>query len=164
MLVHDRLLPRLEHDRPCVLATRAVLREDFRPALPRAFDADAAMHTVRPYVGWAAGRNDLDGDRAVNDELRVRAVARDDELERPMRGRHAAIAEVPAQQERVGPRISRPPHDEHMFASTSDGSAAATDYNDAPRGDWSNGEDGGLQNRKSGFDSLVPRWLLDLME
>ena len=31
-------------------------------------------------------------------------------------------------------------------------------YNDAPRGDWSNGEDGGLQNRKSGFDSLVPRW------
>ena len=25
------------------------------------------------------------------------------------------------------------------------------------RGDWSNGEDGGLQNRKSGFDSLVPR-------
>src|SRR6185436_2694913 len=24
-------------------------------------------------------------------------------------------------------------------------------------GDWSNGEDGGLQNRKSGFDSLVPR-------
>lgn len=24
-------------------------------------------------------------------------------------------------------------------------------------GDWSNGEDGGLQNRRSGFDSLVPR-------
>ncbi len=26
-----------------------------------------------------------------------------------------------------------------------------------PGGDWSNGEDGGLQNRRSGFDSLVPR-------
>src|SRR4051794_31285476 len=30
---------------------------------------------------------------------------------------------------------------------------------DGKLGDWSNGEDGGLQNRRSGFDSLVPRFM-----
>jgi hypothetical protein len=49
---------------------------------------------------------------------------------------------------------------ERMFPPTSDGRASARVYNRGTEhspGDWSNGKDGGLQNRRSGFDSLVPR-------
>src|SRR5215203_1180119 len=42
-----------------------------------------------------------------------------------------------------------------MFARRSD--RTATIAQPAGLGDWSNGHDGGLQNRRLGFDSLVPR-------
>jgi HAD superfamily hydrolase (TIGR01509 family) len=45
---------------------------------------------------------------------------------------------------------------EHMFVSSADG-AAPRRLESAASGDWSNGYDGGLQNRRLGFDSLVPR-------
>ena len=61
----------------------------------------------------------------------------------------------------VGPRIWwQPLGHEHMFARSADGTPHTGVYNRpwlTVPGDWSNGEDGGLQNRKSGFDSLVPR-------
>jgi HAD superfamily hydrolase (TIGR01509 family) len=42
-----------------------------------------------------------------------------------------------------------------MFACRSDGTATIAQLTGL--GDWSNGYDGGLQNRRLGFDSLVPR-------
>jgi hypothetical protein len=48
------------------------------------------------------------------------------------------------------------PRCEHMFARGADGSSGRVTKM-ARRGDWSNGEDDGLQNHKSRFDSSVPR-------
>jgi hypothetical protein len=56
---------------------------------------------------------------------------------------------------RISPGTSSKPT--VLLTLTDAGRHGRSHYNDAPRGDWSNGEDGGLQNRKSGFDSLVPR-------
>ena len=51
MGVDDRLLPRLEHDRPLVLATGTVLREQTGPVLPTRRDMNAARRPHEKDVG-----------------------------------------------------------------------------------------------------------------
>jgi hypothetical protein len=98
----DLALPGLEHDRPRVLAARAVLRERLRPALAVCDDADASARPVVLCANPSRQARREHGGTARFDESRIRGVARDGEPERAGHLRQMPVTEVQPQEVAVG--------------------------------------------------------------
>jgi hypothetical protein len=106
MRLDDLLLPRLEDDRPLMLATAAMLGESLEPTLPAALDAHAPELAMRanPHMPPPAGLDDRAS--ALIDEVGVRGVADNHEL---AFWREPPVAEVPPEEIGIRRIVGRRP-------------------------------------------------------
>jgi hypothetical protein len=109
MRVDDRALPVGEHDRAVVLPPGTRLGEDLVPVVPVRLDDDRARALDREHRDPFSRDRQLHSGRGLLDDLRVDPVEGDHESLGPLMPDDASVAQVQAEQIRVGPGVGWSP-------------------------------------------------------